>query len=61
MTRQPPDRIIPHAEPATATFGQLMLADRPPYETAANGRRYVRRHQLDVITDVRETRAFEPG
>ncbi len=37
----------------------MMLADRLPYVTAANGRRYVRRHQLDVIANVREARAIE--
>ena len=38
---------------------QMMLSDRLPYVVAANGRRYVRRHQLDVIVDVREARAFD--
>jgi hypothetical protein len=38
---------------------QMMLSDRFPYVVAANGRRYVRRHQLDVIVDVREARAFD--
>ena len=37
----------------------MMLAGRLPYETAANGRRYVRRHQLEVIANARETRLIE--
>ena len=36
---------------------QMMLADRLPYETAPNGRRYVRRHQLEVIANARDTRS----
>ena len=38
---------------------QMMLSGRLPYETAANGRRYVRRHQLEVIANARETRLIE--
>lgn len=34
----------------------MMLSDRLPYETAANGRRYMRRHQLEVIANARDTR-----
>ena len=37
----------------------MMLSDRLPYETAVNGRRYVRRHQLEVIANARETRQTE--
>ena len=37
----------------------MMLADRFPYVTAPNGRRYVRRHQLDVIANVRESKALQ--
>lgn len=35
--------------------------DRLPYVTAPNGRRYVRRHQLDVIANVREGQGLEPS
>ena len=35
-----------------------MLSDRLPYEAAANGRRYVRRHQLEVIATA-ETRLID--
>ena len=38
---------------------QMMLSDRLPYETAANGRRYVRRHQLEVIANTRDSRLTE--
>ena len=31
----------------------MMLCGRLPYETAANGWRYVRRHQLEVIANAR--------
>ena len=37
----------------------MMLSDRLPYETAPNGRRYVRRHQLEVIANAREIRLTE--
>ena len=37
----------------------MMRSDRLPYETAANGRRYVRRHQLEVIANARDTRVTE--
>jgi len=37
----------------------MILSDRFPYVVAANGRLYVRRHQLDVIVDVREARACD--
>ena len=37
----------------------MMLSDRLPFETAANGRRYVRRHQLQVIANARETKAVD--
>ena len=37
----------------------MMLSDRLPYETTANGRRYVRRHQLEVIPNAREIRLAE--
>jgi len=37
----------------------MMMAGRLPYETAANGRRYLRRHQLEVIANARETRLLE--
>ena len=37
----------------------MMLSDRLSYETAANGRRYVRRHQLEVIANARETRLLD--
>ena len=33
----------------------MILSDRLPYATAANGRRYVRRHQLEVIANARDT------
>lgn len=33
---------------------QLLVEDRLPSVTAANGRRYVRRHQLEVIANARE-------
>jgi len=36
-----------------------MLSDRLPYATAANGRRYVRRHQLEVIANARDSRLTE--
>ena len=42
-----------------SNVAQMMLSGRLPYETAANGRRYVRRHQLDVIANARETRLIE--
>ena len=37
--------------------GEWLLSPTPPeaFGTAANGRRYVRRHQLDVIANARET------
>jgi excisionase family DNA binding protein len=42
-----------------AAVRRMMLEDRLPYATAANGRRYIRRHQLEVIANVRESRAQE--
>lgn len=36
---------------------QLMEAERLPYVTAPNGRRYVRQHQLEVIANARDFRA----
>jgi excisionase family DNA binding protein len=42
-----------------AAVRRMMLEDRLPYVTARNGRRYIRRHQLDVIANVRESRAQE--
>ena len=37
----------------------MMLSGRLPYETAANGRRYVLRHQVEVIANAREVRLTE--
>ena len=37
----------------------MMVSGRLPYETAANGRRYVRRQQLEVIANARETKQLE--
>jgi hypothetical protein len=37
----------------------MMLSDRLPYETAANGRRYLRRAELEVIAHAIEFRLFE--
>ena len=42
-----------------STVPLMMLSDRLPYETAPNGRRYVRRQQLEVIANARETRLIE--
>lgn len=38
---------------------QMMIADRLPYVTAPDGRRYMRRHQLEVIANVHESRTIE--
>lgn len=40
---------------------QLLDADRLPYVTAPNGRRYIRRHQLHVIANAREARMAGRG
>ena len=37
----------------------MMLSDRLPYETAANGRRYVHQHQLEMIASARQARPTE--
>ena len=37
----------------------MMLSDRTAYEPAANGRRYVRRHQLEVMANARRTRSID--
>ena len=42
-----------------STVPLIMLSDRLPYETAPNGRRYVRRHQVEVIANARHTRLIE--
>ena len=67
--RNPPHPYWATADEAAVELGvtgpavrEMMLADRLPYVTAPSGRRYVRRHQLEVIADVRESRwlAAEP-
>lgn len=40
---------------------QLLDAERIPSVTAPNGRRYVRRHQLEVIANARDARAGRFG
>jgi len=42
-----------------STVPQMMMSGRLPYETAPNGRRYVRRHQLEVIANARDSRLTE--
>ena len=37
----------------------MMLSDRLPYETAANGRRNVRRHKLEAIANAPDGRLAE--
>ena len=56
--RNPPHPYWATTDEAAAELGvtrsavrQMMLADRLTYKTAANGRRYVRRHQLEVIAN----------
>lgn len=44
---------------STSNVQLMMLEDRLPYQIAANGRRYVRRPQLEVIANARETRLTE--
>ena len=64
--RNPPHPYWATADEAAAELGvtrpavrEMMLADRLPYVPAPNGRRYVRRHQLDVIATVQAVKPLE--